>query len=334
MKLIAETATHHQGELEFMKQLISAINNQTRADIIKLHLTLNLDEYMTKDHPLYKDSQKWLFEEAQWKKIIDLSLSVNTELLLLFNDIKAIEFGMLFKPSHVEIHSTCLNDIHLLEALKLNLDRDTRIVLGIGGTSLYEIENAINILQNPNIVLMFGFQNFPTKYKDVNFGKMRRIMKLFPEFRFGYADHSAWDDPNNVLITLLGAALGMDYVEKHVTIAYGEERIDWSAAISLDMFNELREKLDLLEDCNSDGLLEMNQGERLYSVYGPMKKAACLARDAAKGDILSKDMLIFKRTAQKTDLSQVEAIQHIGNCFSRDLKAGAILNRIDFDQKK
>lgn len=334
MKLIAETAWHHQGEFAFMHQLVNAINKKTKADIVKLHLTLDMDEYMVRDHPLYEDVKIWLLDKDQWKEIIELIISGNKELMLLFNDTKAVEFGMQFNPTHVEIHSACLNDINLLDALKQHLSLETKVVLGVGGSSLYEIENAINILQHPNIVLMFGFQNFPTKYEDINFAKMRRIMKLFPGFQFGYADHTAWDEPNNILITLFGAALGMDYVEKHITIAYGEERIDWSAAVSIDMFNEIKEKMGLLEACNGDGLLRFNKGEQDYSIFGPMKKAAILTKDLKAGQKLERDMLAFKRTGHISDLSQVEALQSIGKEITKDIRTGQVLMREHQKERK
>ena len=99
-------------------------------------------------------------------------------------------------------------------------------------------------------------------------------MRLFPEFEFGYADHTAWNETNNVLITVLGAAMGIEYVEKHVTIAYGEDRVDWVAAVTIDMFNEIKEKMNILDQCNGDGLLHLNEGEKKCSIFGPMKKAA------------------------------------------------------------
>lgn len=325
MKLIAETAWHHQGDFDFMEQLISAINSQTKADIIKLHFLLDLEEYISSDHVLFDNYRKWSFSRDQWHEIIKQSRLSDKELMLLFNDTKAVEFGMQYNPTYVEIHSVCLNDINLLDALKQHLTRETKVVLGVGGTSLYEIENAVNILQHQNIVLMFGFQNYPTKYEDINFAKMRRIMKLFPEFEFGYADHTAWDEPNNILITLLGAAIGMDYVEKHVTIAYGEERIDWSAAVSIDMLNEIKEEMDLIEACNGDGLLRLNKGEKEYSIYGPMKKAAMLTKDLKTGQRLSRDMIAFKRTGQISDMSQIDAIETIGKEVVCDLRKNQVL---------
>lgn len=334
MKLIAETAWHHQGEFDFMMQLVSELSFKSKVDIVKLHLTIDIQEYMAPNHPLYDKLCKWMLDKTQWNEIIDIILASKKELMLLFNDSRAIEYGMQFTPSHVEIHSVCLNDIHLLNELKRNLNTGTIVVLGVGGSNLYEIENALELLQWPNIVLMFGFQNYPTNYKDINFFKMRKLMKLFPEYRFGYADHTAWDEPSNIMISLMGAALGMDYVEKHVTTVYGKERVDWSAAISIEMVNEIKEKMDILDSCNGDGLLRMNKGERDYSVFGPMKKAALFSRDVTKGEILSKDMLVFKRIGQNTDLSQVEVLHSIGKPLSGDFKADTILNRGCFDGDK
>ena len=42
---------------------------------------------------------------------------------------------------------------------------------------------------------------------------------------FGYADHTAWNEENNGLITLLVSSNGMDFIEKHVTTEYGKEAV-------------------------------------------------------------------------------------------------------------
>ena len=325
IKLIAETAWHHEGDFDFINKLVTQIIKSSNADFIKLHLMLDFDEYIHNDHPLYKQIKPLLFSASQWDCIIKKICKSSKKLMLLFNDKKSIDFGMKYQPELVEIHSVCLNDIHLLNRLKDKINNKVNVVLGVGGSSLYEIENAIRVLDYDNIILMFGFQNYPTKYHDINFRKMQKIMKLYPEYEFGYADHTAWNEPDNILITLLGAALGMNYVEKHVTQEYGQERTDWQAAISIDMFNEIYEKLKILASCNGDGLLQLNAGEKKYSLFGPMKKAALLIRDVNKGDIFIEDMIAFKRTDQISDLSQVEVLERIGSIFSSDIKKDTVL---------
>ena len=325
MKLIAETAWHHEGDFEFMKNLVTKICNETNADIVKMHITLDYDEYMDKSHSLYELVKTWLFDENQWLELINIVRESSKELMLLLNDTRAIEFGISQKPEYVEIHSVCLNDVFLLDTLKAHLNNDIKVVLGVGGTDVYEIEHALNYIDHNNTLLMFGFQNYPTVYKDVNLDKVRRIMGLYKGHEFGYADHTAWDNPHNELITLLGAASGMSYVEKHVTTNYGEDRIDWSAAISIDMFNSIHEKLKVLGDLDGDGTLEMNQGELNYSIFGPMKKAAVLKKDVKKGDVFTKEMIKFVRTDGISDMSQINIIQSFGKELDKDMSAGELL---------
>lgn len=333
MKIIAETAWHHEGNFDFMKNLVTEIVNKTNADIIKMHITLNLEEYMSTDHENYKLQKPMLFSKIQWQELIEVVRNKNKEIMLLLNDTEAIEFGLSFNPEYAEIHSVCLNDISLLQYLKKNIRKQTKIVLGVGGTSIDEIENAINFLEHPNIILMFGFQNYPTVYEDVNLNKIRRLMKLFDNFEFGYADHTAGDSNYNELITLLGAASGMKFVEKHVTTHFGEKRLDWQAAISLKMFNNLHDKIKILEKLNGNGSLSMNSGELRYSVFGPMKKAAVLNSNISKGEIITLDQIKFRRTKEISDMSQLDVLKSIGKKIEMDLKKGTLLMTKHFIKK-
>lgn len=329
MKLIAETAWHHDGDFAFFKTLVEELVLNTKADYIKFHISLDADEYIHTDHPAYSWVLERLFTTTQWTEILDFTVEKGKKLMLLFNDMKAIEFGMKFKPELVEIHSVCLNDYNLLTCLKNKILPDTNVVLGVGGSTLYEIENAIKIIETANIVLMHGFQNYPTNYADINFGKIKKIMQLYPRFKHGYADHTAWDNENNVLITLFGASLGMDFIEKHVTTHTGKGRTDWQAAISISTFNELYEKLAIWLTCFGNELLNLNEGERAYSIFGPNKKAAILLKDVIKDDEFTGTDISFKRTGQLTDLSQLDIFSNLGKKFARDLKKGHCILKSD-----
>jgi len=332
MKLIAETAWHHDGNFEFFNKLVDEILNKTKANYIKFHITLDVDEYMHHDHPGYDWAKERIFTKSQWSELFEKVIANGKKLMLLFNDKEAIDFGMTYNPELVEIHSVCLNDIKLLKHLKNKINNTTKIVLGVGGTDIYEVENAIEVIGTKKIVLMHGFQNYPTNYNDINFSKIRRLMSMYLSYSHGYADHTAWDNENNSLITLLGASLGMDYIEKHVTIETGEGRTDWQAAIDIESFNGLSEKLEILEQANGDGYLKMNDGEKAYSTFGAMKKAAILSKDVKKGDILTLDSFEFKRTGQSSDLSQLKILNNIGNSFVHDLIKGHCINKKDIEQ--
>lgn len=329
MNLIAETAWHHDGDFEFFKKLITSIAKETNTDYIKYHITLDVDEYIYKDHPGYEWVKNNIFTEAQWKEVIDIGLKYGKKPMLLFNDTKAIDFGMQFSPELIEIHSVCLNDIFLLQHLKSKIIPNTKVVLGVGGTDIYEVENAIEIIDSSNIVLMHGFQNYPTNYEDINFSKIRRIIQLYTQYEHGYADHTAWDNEHNALITLIGASQGVNYIEKHVTNTTGQGRTDWQAAISIEKFNEISDSLKIVNAANGDGLLKMNKGEKEYSIFGVMKKAAITTRKLKKGDYLKYDDFTFKRTGQSSDMSQLEIINSIGKEIVNDVEINNCINRKD-----
>ena len=325
-KLIAETACHHEGDYPFMKELVTRICETSNADIVKFHITLDLDEYMKKDHEAYETAKSWMFGAERWEELIGIVRKNNKELMLLLNDTKAVEFATQFNPEMVEIHSVCLNVPRLQRAVIENIDSKAKVVIGIGGCSLDEINKAVQFFLDREVVLMFGFQNYPTKYEDVNLRKIRKIQSLYTEKKFGYADHTAWDEDNNELITLLVSANGMDFIEKHVTTEYGKERCDYSAAISIEQLNMLYKKIKLLEKLYGNGSMQLNKAEENYSKYGPMKMAAIAKHNLVKGSKLTMGDIHFCRTSQSTDISQIDLLQVIGNKLVEDVKINQVID--------
>lgn len=330
-RLIAETAWHHEGDYPFMKDLVSRICNESDANIVKMHISLDLDEYMSRDHEAFETLKSWMLPAKQWEELIGIVQGSGKGLMLLLNDTSAIEFAARFKPEIIELHSVCLNVPKLQKAVLEKLDPDTKIVIGVGGCSLQEVDAAVRAFEGRETILMFGFQNYPTRYEDVNLSKVRKIQSLYPNKIFGYADHTGWNEPNNELITLLVASNGMDYVEKHVTTAYGQERCDFSAAVSIEMFNSLAEKINVLDQVYGNGSITLNAGEKSYSQYGPMKMAAVSVKEIEKGTLLTEDSFRFCRTSQKTNLSQIDVMEFIGQAVNTNLSSGQVLKKRDVE---
>jgi N,N'-diacetyllegionaminate synthase len=326
IKIIAETAWHHEGDFAFMKNLVTKICKESEVDIVKFHITLDLDEYMSKDHDAYEMLKPWMLSAKQWEELIGIVRNNGKELMLLLNDTKAIDFASKFNPEMIEIHAACLNVPRLQRAVIENIDKKAQIVIGIGGCSLDEVKKAVQFFHERDTILMFGFQNYPTKYENVNLGKIRKIQALYPGKKFGYADHTAWDEDNNELITLLVCANGMDFIEKHVTTDYGKERCDYSAAISIEQLNKLYKKIKLLEILYGDGSLLLNKAEEDYSKYGPMKMAAIAKHDLFKGSKLTMGDVHFCRTSQSTGISQINLLQAIGNKLVEDVKINQVID--------
>ncbi|MHA2225642.1 MAG: N-acetylneuraminate synthase family protein [Candidatus Hodarchaeales archaeon] len=329
--IIGETAYNHEGDIDYLFRMIDDIS-ELKLFAIKFHLLLNPESYMQIKHPLVKTLKKWIFSKAQWEEIIDYSINKDLDVIALCDDVESCDY-LLDRGKQInslELHAVSINDHFLLDSIS---NFDGRIILGVGGATLEEIKYAITFLKNRgknDILLMYGFQSYPTNYQDINLSKMIKLRDFFG-LPVGYADHTAFDDPHNVFISVLGAAMGFNILEKHYTPDVGKERIDYHAAVGKDQMKEISLLMDLVLDVYGSGSVEMSPAEKNYGNIGPMKKAIVAKKDILRGMKLSFDNLWFKRTQEESNIQQNQFLQMIGLEASVDIKSDEV---IDFSKIK
>ncbi|MCX6661860.1 MAG: N-acetylneuraminate synthase family protein [Euryarchaeota archaeon] len=203
-----------------------------------------------------------------------------------------------------------------------------RIILGIGGSSLNDISYAVDFLRHhgkKDVLLMYGFQSYPTNYEDINLAKMHAIQDLF-HLPVGYADHTGYDDPNNAVISVAAALMGFPILEKHYTPDPGKERIDYHAAVGKKQMSCIRELMKIAVQVHGSGQITLSEPEKAYGNIGPMKKAIVARRDLKKGEKLTLDNLWFKRTAEESTIQQKQFLQLIGSKAKVDIKKDDVID--------
>ena len=324
--IIAETAYNHEGDINCLYKMIDEIS-ELQLNAVKFHLLLNQESYMARNHPLFIESKKWLFSKKQWDEIISYTNKKGLDLIALCDDIESINLITHHqKRVHaIELHATSLNDYYMLtEVAKF----PGQVILGIGGSSLDEISYAIDFLKHKkknDIMLMHGFQSYPTNYADINLSKMIKIRDLF-QLPVGYADHTGFDDPNNELIGVAAAMNGFWILEKHYTSDYGKKRIDYHAAVGKEQMKKIKELMKVALTVYGYGDLAMSKSERAYGDVGPMKKAIVAKKDIKKGEKLSLENLWFKRTCKESTVKQNQFLQLIGCKAKADIKKDDIID--------
>lgn len=334
--LIAETAYNHEGDIDYLYEMIDEIAD-VGLDAVKFHLMLDAESYMVKDHPLIDQAKKWIFDKKQWNKIIKYSSEKNLDVIALCDDVESLRFinNIHSEIKGVEIHATGLNDYFLLEeAAKFS----NNVILGIGGSTLDEIHFAVDFLKNKNkrdIVLMYGFQSFPTDYREINLKKMVKIKNLF-DLPIGYADHTRFDDPNNEIVSIMGKMMGVNILEKHYTLDQGKKRIDYAAAVGKEKMKKIKHLLNLADNVSGDGNLGMSDKEKEYGNVGPMKKAVVARNSIKKGEKIMLDDVWFKRTEQESSLMQKQLFKIIGLKAKKDICVDEIIDfsKVEFEFKK
>ena len=324
--IIAEIAYNHEGDINYLYRMIDDIA-ELELNAIKFHLLLNLESYIRQDHPHYGLFAKWMFAEKDWDGIIDYSNGKLLDIVALCDDVESIEYIVRNNKtvSAIELHATGLNDYFLLEAVS---KYEGQIFLGIGGSTLDEIQYAVDFLRQrgrSNILLMYGFQSYPTNYSDINLSKMIKIRDLF-NLPLGYADHTVFDDPYNEIVSVMGAMMGINVLEKHYTPDYGKERIDYHSAVGKEKMNRIRELMKLALTVYGSGNLGMSESELKCGNTGPMKKAIVARENISKGDKLSLDNLWFKRTKQESNVKQNQLFQLVGLEATRNISQDEIMD--------
>lgn len=310
--IIGETAYNHEGNFDYLRKMINDIA-KLGLNAVKFHIMLNPESYIQKNHVLLEEIKKWIFNEDQWIDIIKYSKKNNLDVVMLCDDVESVNFIIKndLNVDFIEIHATGVNDYFLLDSLS---NWDKQIILGIGGTKLDEILYAIDFLVNmgkEKIILMYGFQSYPTDYSDINLSKMMKIKNLF-DLQVGYADHTRFDDPNNEIISIMAATMGFNILEKHYTPDFGKERIDYHAAVGKEKMLKIKDLMSLALSVYGNGKLELSEPEKKYGNVGPMKKAIVAKKFIKKGEKLSLDNLWFKRTVEESPVEQNQFSKFLG----------------------
>lgn len=331
--IIGETAFHHEGEMDFLLRLIDDIA-ELKLQAVKFHLLMDIESYMIAHHEAIDVLRQWLFSADEWESIVSHACNHQLDVILLCNDVASVDVAIAMgeKVKAIEIHATGLNDIFLLDRAAAF---SGIVMLGVGGSSIDEVHYALNFLKGrgkTEVVLMYGFQNYPTDYRDINLSKMKKLRDLFA-LPVGYADHTDPEDERNEMVSCMAAVLGFNILEKHYTPVPGKKRVDHQAAVSKGQLSGIRDLMEISLAVHGDGSLDMSAAEQKYGNTGPMKKAIVASRKIPKGERLSMENLWFKRTNDQSYIRQMQFPQLLGLQAKEDIEQDEIIDfqKVEYD---
>ena len=183
--VIAEMANSHEGDVKTAKKIVEAAAN-AGADAVKFQ-KFTPDELAEPNHEYYSLYQKLQMSIKEWKELIDFAKSLK---LKVFVDIFGLQSAKQISKLNIDgykIHSTDVSNPEILEFLS---NTNKTVLFSVAGCFPYEIDSALHIIKKTpkKIVLMHGFQGYPTQHKDLN---LLRISSLKSKFGLpvGLMDH-------------------------------------------------------------------------------------------------------------------------------------------------
>lgn len=233
--IIAEIANTHTGSFKKLEKIVSQ-TIQTKTDAIKFQF-FNTSDLLVPNHPEYDLFKRLEFSNLQWKKIFDHLKKYKIKICVDVFSINKAKFANKLGTDIFKIHSSDISNIDLLKYLART---NKPIILSCSGCNINEIDNAIHILKNngkSQIILMHGFQGFPTKISDINLDRIKTFQTLY-DLPIGYSDHVSGDSEYNIYLPLIALGMGAHIIEKHITLERRLKEEDYESSINPDEFKK------------------------------------------------------------------------------------------------
>lgn len=309
LNIIAEIAQGFEGNFEQSKLLIKAAA-KAGANAVKFQLVY-ADELATADYQYYSLFKELEMEEAQWKSLKDYASSLGIQLIVDVFGEKSLAAAENIGIDTIKVHGTDVTNLGLLEAISSSSIE--KVILGVGGAYWGEIENALQVLKSKNLVLLCGFQGYPTKSEDNHIGRMNVIKEkanvIHASFQMGFADHPG-DEKFTSTICLVALGAGAEVIEKHLTLGKVMELEDFESALNPDEFHafviQLKTGKQAFGSYIEEEDFEMSEAEKTYRKN--VRRDVVAQKEITQGETLNAQNVTLKRTANKDTIKQLELV--------------------------
>lgn len=272
--IVAEISCNHQGSIENAINLIKAAKDAT-ADAVKIQVytaddmtaCTDLPDFWIKDGPwagknlydLYKETAtpyefvKPLFEFA---KLIDIPIFASVFSKRGVDHLESLGCGA-YKIASFEIVDQ--------ELIKYAVSTGKSIILSTGMASSVEIDQAFELCDPTNTILMHCISAYPTQVHETNLQRLKDFRNLFTSL-IGFSDHTI-----GTQAAPLAVALGARMIEKHLALdtSQGAQDEHFSALpVSFKLMAEAcRRAFQATQPCDVPGEASSRQFRRsLYAV--------------------------------------------------------------------
>jgi sialic acid synthase SpsE len=321
IEIIAEAAQGFLGAPREKTAQLARFAAAARADAVKFQLVY-ADELCTPDYKHYKLFGELEMPDTDWMQLAELCATLKLALYVDVFGERGLALAARMRTAGVKIHSTDMLNLPLLKAVA---DSSVpRVILSAGGCLLGEIEQAFGIMGRKDIVLMHGFQGYPTAAEENQIARIGVLREAFPKVKIGFADHVPEADGSRLWLASVAIGAGAQVIEKHLTTAAVCKEEDHESALGPDEFAQFAvnvrlaySALGIAKAASDFGMTEREKGYRKN-----MKKHVVAARDLAAGSVLTEKDLALKRTSSEGEVLY-ELADALGKRLASPLRGGA-----------
>ena len=324
--VIAEIGVNHNGSIEIARTLVDEAI-AAGADIIKFQAFRSEKEIsrFAAKTPYQRETTSDQGNQLEMCKALELSPSALHEMkaycarqgapfLCAAFDFDSVD--LLVDELKVETIKVPSGEITNLPFLRYIGSRRKGVVLSTGASTLAEVGLAVETLRAagcPELMLFHCVSSYPAPWEEVNLRAMETMKRAF-KVPVGFSDHTL-----GTAAAIAAAALGAAAIEKHFTLDRNMEGPDHRASIEPHELEALVQGVRIANSSLGDGV-KVPVACELPNLR-LIRKSLVAARNLARGDRLTRDMLEIKRPQGGVEPADMEKI--LGLTLTRDVEEDA-----------
>lgn len=157
----------------------------------------------------------------------------------------SVDFLSQYDPVCFKIASACITDDNLL---KHHLQYHKPLIISTGGTTLRQIDHAVEIVGTDNIVLLHCVMNYPAEPKHLNLRVIQTLKERY-NVPIGYSGHEV-----GLSTTVAAVVAGAVLVERHICLDRSAWGSDMAASVEGQGLKRLVRDIRVVESAMGDGV--------------------------------------------------------------------------------
>lgn len=330
IEIIAELAQGFEGKPMQASLLIRAAA-RSGANAAKLQMVF-ADELATPGYKHYDLFRSLEMSDDVWAGLVSEARAQGIDLQVDIFGRRSLALAEKIGVRTVKLHGTDIGNPGLLRDVAAS--GIERALLGAGGAHRDEIASAIDILSAKQVVVLLGFQAYPTPTETNQIDRVRSLKEEFsglPNVSIGFADHADPESPLRLALACAAVGSGAMVIEKHLTLGRNMEIEDFESALNPDQFQEfvatLRGVAQAMGATSSSSDYGMSDAEIGYRKM--IRRHVVAARDLAAGEIISAQDIVLKRADIDDPITSPSEV--IGRKLIAAVKVNHALNRSDME---
>lgn len=322
--VIAEAGVNHNGSPEMAKRLVD-VAIEAGADAVKFQ-TFSPDNVVTETaakacyQKINGEDQETLYEmtrrlQLSWDTFRALNQHARDKGILFMSKGHKEDLDFLVElgvPMLKVDSASIIYYSYLQKAAAYGIP----IILSTGGSSLGQVEKAINVINdagNRQVILLHCTTAYPTPIDQVNLKAMVTLKNAFG-VHVGLSDHS-----EGIEASLGAVALGAKVIEKHFTLDRTLPGPDHKASLEPDELKALIKGVRRIEAALGDFRKQPVDIERENMLV--VRRSLVAEQDIRKGVRFEKPMLSFKRPSGGLGEEFLNVV--LGRVAASDIKRGS-----------